>query len=157
MTYIGGSKASSAIHDRVVERLHKEFKYTAEEAAAVKSLLYDLVKEAAAKSKKPVSGMDKAKMMEKALTQEFIKDHVTAKMIKDRVELITKIRSEKSKKAPSTKKVSSAKKAAQAAGAKKKASKKSSKKKASKKSSKKKASKKTSKKKASKKTSKKKV
>ena len=90
MPFIGGSKASSEIHSRVRRRLEEEFGYKPEEAAAVKSLLWNIVKEAAAKTKKAIPGVERAQKMESLLTEEWLKENISKDAIKKHMEVLKK-------------------------------------------------------------------
>lgn len=104
MPFFGGSRASSEIHDRVKERLQTEFGHSEDDAAAIKSLLWDMAKDAAETYKKEknkeMTGVEKAKLMEKHLTDAFIKKNITKKMIDDRKKKIEDLRAKRQNAAP---------------------------------------------------------
>lgn len=111
MPFFGGSKAATEIHNRVVEKLQSEFGYGEEEARAIKSILYDMAKDAEKKGKKTMTGVDKAKIMEKHLTKKFIKDNITKNMVEDRIQKIHEQReSRKAAQAAGTRRKKSSKK-----------------------------------------------
>ena len=92
---VGGGKAASEIHDKIKEILEKKLGYSAEEAGAIKSLLYDMAKKAAEESGKEVSGLDKAKLMLKHATKKFIEENFSDAVIKKRIKKIEDHRAEK--------------------------------------------------------------
>ena len=88
----GGSAKGTKIHDMIKEKLQTEFGYSKEEAAAVKSILYDMAKERIGDD---VEGknLKRAEEMEKMLTKTTLKK-ITSEMIEDRMNMLANLKKE---------------------------------------------------------------
>lgn len=108
MVLFGGGKAAEKLHAEVIEKL-KEMGYSAEEAQALRSLLYHEALKDAEKKGKTYSGIEKGTYMLKHTTKKHIEKNFPDDVIQEKIKLLREKKVEREKKAKT-------KRVAQAAG-----------------------------------------